>query len=197
MDNVIADRPVAVHGTVSARPTTLQGTLLGIVGFCLITALFAQVRVPLPNTPVPMTLQVLAVLLTGYFLRPLPACAAMLLYLAAGTVWLPVFAPGSAGVLGVSGGYIVGFVLAAPLVAVVRRSSSSLGRWILAGALGTVVVFLSGVAWQVLGFGFTVGVAVKLGVIPFLPKAAIQLGMAVALVRAGDRLRSPNSCPKP
>ena len=191
MTNTTTDRPVAMDGTTATRVTSLQHSLLGIVGFCFITALLAQVRVPLPNTPVPMTLQLLAVLLTGYFLRPWSACAAMLLYLAVGTLWLPVFTPGSAGVLGVTGGYVVGFIFAAPLVALVCGRSGSLCRCILAGALGTTMVFLLGVVWQVLGCDLTVRAAIQIGVLPFLPKAVVQLGMAVALVGVAGRLGPP------
>jgi biotin transport system substrate-specific component len=158
--------------------------VLAVVGFCMLTALLAQVRVPLPGTPVPMTLQVLGVLLAGLFLSPALAGAAMGLYIAAGTLYAPLYAPGSAGLVGVTGGYLLGFVPAAMLVAWISGRSTAVWRNLAAAALGTAVVFVCGVAWQCLVFGQVVWSAIAAGVLPFLPKAAVQLGVAVAMARA-------------
>lgn len=167
-----------VVSTTSARIRVVAA----VVGFAMLTALAAQVRIPIPGTGVPMTLQGLAVLLTGFCLGFVPAVLAMLLYVAAGVAGLPVFAPASVGLYGVTGGYIFGFVLGAGAVSVIRGRSRGAGRLFLAGAVGTAVIFAAGVAWQVGGFDVPISQALRLGVLPFLPKAAAQLAVAVAAV---------------
>ena len=71
-----------------------------VVGFCVLTAICAQVRIPIPGTVIPMTLQSTAVLLTGFCLSAPLAAAAMVLYVAAGLAGVPVFLPGSLGFAG-------------------------------------------------------------------------------------------------
>jgi len=149
----------------------------------LLVALGAHVRIVLPTTDVPMTLQSLGVLLCGFWLRPRDAVAAMLAYLALGAAGLPVFAPGSAGMFGGTAGYLVGFVVAAWLVAMLKgEPTASVVRLVLVGAAGTAAVFLCGIVWRVALFGGDVEVAIATGLVPFLPKAAVQLGVAVSLV---------------
>lgn len=149
------------------------------------TALAAQVRVPLPGTTVPMTLQTLAVLLTGFALPPGAAMASMVVYLVSGMAGLPVFAGGvgTVAIGGVTWGYLVGFVPAAGLVSLVRARGTSSVRLSAAGALGTVVVLASGVAWQV-GLSGSWEATVARGVVPFLPDAVVKLALAVVLAKA-------------
>ncbi len=165
----------------AVRPVSRR--LLAVAAFCLLTALLAQVRIPLPGTPVPMTLQVLGVLLAGLFLSPTLAGAAMGLYLVAGMVYTPMFAPGSAGLAGITGGYLLGFFPAAMLVAWLRGRSTALRRLVGAAAAGTATVFACGAVWQYQLFGQSLWSAMAAGVLPFLPKAAVQLGVAVAIAR--------------
>ncbi|MGO9412364.1 MAG: biotin transporter BioY, partial [Spirochaetia bacterium] len=84
-----------------------------VAGFSLIIAVSAQVSIPLPFTPVPVTLQTFAVVLTGALLGSRRGAAAIVAYLAEGLAGLPVFSLGRAGfahLLGPTGGYLVGFV---------------------------------------------------------------------------------------
>ncbi len=153
-----------------------------VLAFSLLTVLCSQVRIPVPGSPVPMTLQLLAVLLAGYFLAPGAAALSMVLYLAAGTAGLPVFAGGSAGLFGLTGGYLLGFVLAAGAVSLIGRQSRSLARLAAAGAAGTTLVFVFGALWQVTWFEVSMADALRGGVLPFLPKAVFELGMALTVV---------------
>ncbi|MEE9294493.1 MAG: biotin transporter BioY [Phycisphaerae bacterium] len=155
---------------------------LAVLAFSLLTVLCSQVRIPVPGSPVPMTLQLLAVLLAGYFLAPGAAALSMVLYLAAGTAGLPVFAGGSAGLFGLTGGYLLGFVLAAGAVSLIGRRSRSLARLAAAGAVGTTLVFVFGALWQVAWFDVSMTDALGGGVLPFLPKAVFELGMALTVV---------------
>lgn len=160
-----------------------------VVGFSLLTAICAQIRVPVPGSMIPMTLQSTAVLLTGFCLSPALAVAAMLLYVAAGLTGAPVFVPGSLGLAGLTGGYIVGFVVGAAVVALLCGRSNGIARLVFAGVVGTVVIFLCGVIWQMAFFDVGMVDVWAGGVLPFVPKAVVQIGVAVAAVRLMGRAR--------
>lgn len=177
------ESPVAPRAEVSA--VVAVG---GVVGFAGLVALGAQVRVPVPWTDVPMTLQVLAVLLAGFLLPRRRAVAAMTLYLVCGAAGLPVFAAGSGGLLGSTGGYLAGFAVAAWLVSTLSSDGKAgFARLFAAGTAGFVVIFAMGAAWRawlVLGFGALndhLWTAIAAGVIPFLLKAVVELLLAVTL----------------
>jgi biotin transport system substrate-specific component len=156
-----------------------------VLGCCLLVALAAQVRIPVPGTDVPMTLQSTAVLLCGFALCPAEAALAMVLYVLGGASGMPLFTPGSGGVLGSTGGYIVGFLPAAWLVSLLRGSGgASFGRLFIAGAAGTGVIFVLGALWpwRVALYGGDVGMSVTTGVLPFAVKAVVQLSLAVTAV---------------
>jgi biotin transport system substrate-specific component len=170
-------------GTCLQRPVQWAWSVFPVVAFCLLTALAAHVRVPLPGTPVPMTLQLLTVLLAGLLLSATRAAAAMALYLLWGSC-CPVFlAGGSGGLPGPTGGYLLGFVLGAWLIGALRGGqSASLFRLVFAGAAGTAVVFavgVFGVAW----WSGSMARALSVGFLPFAPKAVVELALAVALAR--------------
>jgi biotin transport system substrate-specific component len=161
----------------------------GVVGFALLTALFAQVRV---GAPVPMTLQTLGVLLAGYFLSPRVAAGSMLLYVFVGGVlhW-PVFAlsSGLGGLGGATGGYLLAFAPAAWLVSRLRGAEgASWKRLALAGLAGTTLVFAGGVAWLAHLIGDW-GAAVSAGLVPFLPGAVVKLALVLSVVHCARRLR--------
>ncbi len=121
-----------------------------VLGFSLVTALFARVAVTLPFTPVPITGQTLAVLLTGATLGSRRGVAAMLLYLGEGAAGLPVFAGGQSGLFWTlpSGGYLVGFVVAAYVVGLLAERGLDRKPWLLGVLLaGNLVIYLFGLAW--------------------------------------------------
>ena len=164
----------------------------GVIGFCMLVALGAQVRIPIPGTIVPMTLQSLAVLLAGYVLAPKQAAAAMLLYLVCGAVYPPVFAS-AGGLWGPTCGYLVGFVVAAWLISLLRGSGqASFLRLVGAGGVGLAVLFAFGVAVGSLWMG-GLKVAIAAGVTPFVIKAVVQLFLAVSLVRGARGLKRKTS----
>jgi len=197
----MSDLQTTVTNDVSASAVRL-GSLsapvkvaLALCGLCL----SAQVKIPVPGTVVPLTLQSLAVLLAGFLLTPKQAITATLLYLLAGLAGLPVFAY-AAGLFGVTGGYLFGFVAAAWLISMTtRRRPVSTHRLLLAGTLGTGVIFACGLTWQAMGAallwdGFSAGwgLALQTGFWPFAAKSFVQLLFAVALVTClqnGQRFR--------
>jgi biotin transport system substrate-specific component len=179
------NRPEAV-GTSIRRHQSVP-VLVSVVGFALLTALAAQVRIPVPGSPVPVTLQTLAVLLVGFCLRPWEAAATIGLYLVAGLAGLPVFAAAWGGS---TAGYLVGFLIAAPLVSALSRGRCDrLGRLGVAALAGTAVIFLCGVSWLALVMG-GLKPALTAGLVPFIPGAVLKMAVAVAAVRAVTAVRS-------
>jgi biotin transport system substrate-specific component len=182
---------------VSSRPA---GSLVARRAFAvalgaLLVALAAQVVVPVPFSPVPMTLQPLAVLVVGGLLGTAGGLAALILYLVLGILGLPVFAPGGApGILrlvGPTGGYLLAFPIAAALTgALVGRAPPCVLRVLLACALGMVIIHVGGVA-QLALLGGDPALAFRVGFIPFLTGDLLKIGLAVALIMlAGRKIRS-------
>lgn len=134
-----------------------------------------------------MTLQSLAVVLAGLTLGPVAAATAMLLYLVCGLAGLPVFMPGSQGVFGATGGYLVGFLFAALTISLIRGpKAAGIGRMAFAGLAGFVVLFAFGLAWRLVYariFGLDANFMIASGLFPFVPKAVVEVLLAVALVR--------------
>ena len=160
-----------------------------VVGCCMLVSVAAQVRIPLPNTDVPMTLQSLAVLLTGLVLSPSRAVGALVLYLTCGTLGLGVFAGGSAGLVGPTGGYLVGFVVAVWVVSVLKGSGDArVLRMVAASAGGMLVLFAVGVGWRIVWLSGDIRLAILTGLVPFAVKASVQVLLAPTLVATTRRL---------
>lgn len=163
--------------------------IAAVAGGSLLIALCAQIQIPLPFTPVPITGQTFAVLLLPVMLGGWRGPAAVALYVAEGLLGLPFFAGGSAGVAvlaGPTGGYLVGFVLAAVVIALLTGSGGNRVRIALALVAGNLAIYLCGVPWLA---GFVDGglvAALALGMTPFLIGDAIKLlaALMVALGRA-------------
>jgi biotin transport system substrate-specific component len=182
----------------SRRASTLQTRVLrGAVGAglgALVVALSAQVVVPVPFSPVPMTLQPLAVLVVGGLLGAAAGVSALLVYLALGALGFPVFAGGSSGILhlvGPTGGYLLAFPIAAGVTgALAGRDPRSPLRVLLACALGMVIIHVGGVA-QLALLGGNPALAMRVGFVPFLTGDLLKVGLAAVLIlAAGPRVRS-------
>lgn len=176
-----------------ALPGALVRDVALVAGAAGLTALAAQVAVPLPFSPVPVTGQTFAVLLTAAALGPLRGTAGQLLYVMLGLVGLPVYSDGEAGVqvlLGASGGYLVGFVAAAWLVGAAARRGldRTPGKAFGAFALGTLTIYALGVPWLAVVADLGLGQALLLGVVPFIPGAVLKAALAAGLLPAAWRL---------
>ena len=170
--------------------------LFGIVGFAAAVAAASQIAIPLPFTPVPVTLQPMLVILAGMCLGPAAGAGSMLLYLAAGAAGLPVFtplgAPGIARFFGPTGGYLIAYPAAAFVAGFLTRRTATLGgRW-LAGVAGMVVIFVGGIA-QLSLLNASVTRAIALGVTPFaaldLVKAFVAAAISPAIRNTSPRER--------
>jgi biotin transport system substrate-specific component len=189
-------RPASVE---QAGPHSRLGTLLArhsvAVGLgALIVALSAQVVVPVPLSPVPMTLQPLAVLAVGGLLGAAGGAGALVLYIALGVLGLPVFSGGGSGILrliGPTGGYLLAFPVAAAVTgALVGRAPFSVFRVLLACAFGMVIIHLGGVA-QLALLGGDAALAFRVGFLPFLTGDLLKIGLAAAIILvAGPKIRS-------
>lgn len=157
---------------------------VAIVGFALITAASAQITFHLPWTPVPVTGQTFAVLLSGAALGMGRGAASQLLYVTLGAVGLPFYADATGGWTAASGataGYLVGFIVAAALVGRLadggedRRPLTALSAML----LGSAVIYAFGATWLAHDLSISAAKAVELGVAPFL------IGDAAKVVLAG------------
>lgn len=164
-----------------------------VAGGALLTAVLAQVVVPVPGSPVPITGQTLAVVVVAAGLGPVRGVAAMGLYLAAGLVGLPFYSDSSSGyevVAGATGGYLVGFVPAALLIGLAarrgadRRVASALALFV----AGQLVVFGVGVPWLALAADLSAAQAVQAGFTPFLLGGLVKAVVAALLLPAAWRL---------
>jgi biotin transport system substrate-specific component len=171
-----------------AHPSRL--TLFGIGGFALAVAAASQVAIPLPGTPVPMTLTPLLVILAGMWLGPRAGAASMVLFLAAGAAGLPVFAPmgapGIARLFGPTGGYLIAYPAAAWVAGLLSREANGLtGRW-LAALAGIALIFVGGIAQLTLITG-SVSRAIAMGITPFAALDIVKGFIAAAI--SGSRTK--------
>ena len=160
---------------------------LAVGAAALLVAASAQVSVPVPLSPVPMTLQPLAVLAVGGLLGAQAGVASLVLYLALGVAGLPVFAGGGSGLvhlLGPTGGYLLAFPVAAGLTGALATPTAGVLRVLLACALGMVVIHAGGVA-QLALLGGDAATAFRVGFVPFLTGDLLKVGLAAAAILAG------------
>ena len=169
---------------------TARNVFLVLFGSVLI-AVGAQAAVWLPGSLVPVTGQTFVVLLLGALLGPRLGAAAVAAYLLEGAAGLPVFSGGGAGpawLAGPTGGYLLGFVVAAWLTGrlIERGWDRTHARTAAVLALGAAVLLLLGAAWLALFVG--PARALALGVVPFLPGEAWKVAAATALLPAGRKM---------
>jgi len=171
----------------ASRNVNLLRNAALVVGFSIFTALCAQVSFHLPITPVPVTLQTLAVLLTGAALGSRRGGLAMLVYLAEGAAGLPVFAGGSGGfihLVGFTAGYLWAYPIAAFATGLLceRRLDRSIFTSALAMLPGTLIIYALGVSWLAVVLSLNPLKAFMLGMLPFIPGDILKLVIAAALL---------------
>lgn len=178
-----------VANPAAERPLALQLAMeMGLVAaFTAATVVSAHVRIPLPFTPVPLTLQTLVVLLAGGLLGPRLGFVSQTGYLLLSLLGLPVLA--AASFMGPTGGYVLGFVLAAVVMGLCARQRG-LG-WLIVGVVAaTLTVYASGSLWLTAYTGQSLHNAIMLGVAPFVFGDALKCAAAVMVIRVA-RPRMP------
>ena len=141
--------------------------------FAAMTAVGAYIKIPIPIGPVPITLQVLFVLLAGIMLKSKWGSISMLIYLLLGIVGLPVFAGGASGLgvlFGPTGGYLIGFVAAAFVIGFLadQVGTSNILRNAVFMTIGVGIIYLFGVTQLVIVANLTPMQAIGAGMLPFL-----------------------------
>lgn len=171
--------PIRVSERLNVRVRHVALVLAGT----LLIALGAKVSFVIPGTPVPVTGETFGVLVAGGALGFRRGIASTVLFVLLGAAGLPLFALGKTGldvILGTTGGYLVGFVLAAAIVGRLaelgwdRNVAGSLGAML----LGEIAIYAVAVPWLAIVAGVTLGDAVALGLTPFLLGDAIKLLLA-------------------
>jgi biotin transport system substrate-specific component len=180
--------PTVLVDALLPAATRAQNALL-VVGGSLFVALCAQISLPLPLSPVPVTGQTFAVLLLGAALGARRSAAALVLYLMEGAAGLPVFAPGAlpglARLLGPTGGYLLAFPLAAFVVGLlVERLPRRAPYWLGAVLLAEVIIFSFGVAWLKLVAPMSWTAALAAGLLPFVPGELLKIALVAACLPA-------------
>jgi biotin transport system substrate-specific component len=183
-----------VRIAVLSPPSTVLRRSIAVAAGAALVAAASQVAVPLPGTPVPMTLQPLAVLVVGGLLGAELGAASLVLYLALGAAGVPVFTPfglpGAARLFGPTGGYLLAYPVAA--YAVGRLAGAAPGYLRAAGAAlaGLVLIHLGGLVQLGLLTG-SVEQAARFGTLPFLIGDAAKLGIAtLVLAKLASSIRA-------
>ncbi len=175
----------------SAKKYALLYDIVLVVSGSLFVALGAQVAIPLPFSPVPVTGQTLAVLLVGMLMGSRRGSLCLVAYLAEGIAGLPVFAGGTTGpahLLGPTGGYVFGFVAAAYVAGWLaeRGWDRQAGTTFLAMLLSNAVIYAVGLPWLAAFVG--IGIALPLGFYPFIAGDILKLALAAALLPLGWKI---------
>jgi biotin transport system substrate-specific component len=195
MNNAIHKQSAALPNTTVASLPSALATPVGKAGAVLLGSLFvaicAQIAVPLPWTPVPMTMQPFAVLLVGLLLGPGLGAAALAAYLLEGVAGLPVFVPGFGGLLpiGPSAGYLLSYPLVAATAGALwqfRKSANRTGfaavlHALVACAVADVMLLTSGTAWLSILTHSSFSTAARLGILPFAGGEAVKALLAAAI----------------
>jgi len=141
----------------------------------------------IPIGPVPIVLQNLFVLVAGLLLGSRWAAISVGVYLLAGACGLPVFAGGTGGIgrlIGPTGGYLFGFLGAAYLVGLIAERARGRFFWeVLAMVIGSIVIYVFGVAWLKLVTGMTWSKTLAIGCYPFIPGDVIKMAVALPIAR--------------
>jgi len=175
---------------IGKKSTMLYNVVLVIAGSMLIT-LSAKISIPLSFSPVPVTMQTLAILLIGTLYGSKRGSLTVLAYISQGVMGIPVFAKAGSGfayLLGPTGGYLVGFVFAAYITGYFAEKGWGRSFWktALAMTIGTSFIFILGVSWLSLSIGL--GKAVMIGLVPFVIGAITKIVIANALIPSGWKI---------
>lgn len=178
------------HVLADLVPGGLARDLALVAGSAAFVGLSAQVAIPLPFTPIPLSLQTFAVLLSAAALGPARAVSAMLVYLGAGMAGIPWFSQQTSGWGFPSFGYIIGFVLAAALVGALARRGADRSVAGTAGTmvLGNLVIYAMGVPYLAIAIGVDLPQAIALGAVPFLLGDLLKIVLAAGLLPAAWRM---------
>lgn len=177
-----------------SRALEIASQIAIVVSASLFVALCARIYIPLPGTPVPLTVQNLGVLLVGLALGSRRAFAALALYLAEGAMGMPVFSPhglgGIAQIVGPTGGYLIAYPFVAAITGYIfERGKPAFARTAVACLAGEVLLFSFGISWlYVLTHSFAK--ALSFGLYWFIFAEILKIMFAAGAVRGWQALTS-------
>lgn len=182
-------QPLTIYDAI--KPDSRWAEIPLLVGFNLLLALCSYLSIDLAFSPVPITGQTFGVLVVGMTLGRVRGTAIVAAYLLEGISGLPVFAGGRAGLpylFGPTGGYLIGFLFAAYIVGYLadRGWHTSLWKTLPAMLAGEFVIYACGLMW--LGAYVPVSSVLAVGLIPFLPGAAVKIAAATAILPGAWKL---------
>lgn len=186
----LPSRPLVLADLVPAVRARSAGLVaLGV----LFTALLAQVAVPVPGSPVPITGQTLALVLTAAALGPVRGVAVQVVYILAALVGLPFYSEASGGfdvVFGATGGYILGFIPAAFLIGLAAKHGADRNplKSVPLFVAGQAIVFAVGVPWLAVSAGMTASQALDAGFYPFILGGLVKAAVAAAVLGTAWKL---------
>ncbi|MCE4943930.1 MULTISPECIES: biotin transporter BioY [Streptomyces] len=192
----------------TAAPTLLPGAVLAdllpaatatrarvrdaalVAGGAVITGIAAQIAVPVPGSPVPVTAQTFAALLVGTSLGARRGLLSLALYALLGMAGVPWFAGGASGAGGATFGYVLGMLLAATAVGALARRGGDRGVLRTAATMvaGNAVIYAIGVPYLALSTGMSFGQAVAVGMVPFLIGDAVKIALAMGALPTAWKL---------
>ncbi|MFE7747824.1 biotin transporter BioY [Streptomyces sp. NPDC057428] len=161
-----------------------------VFGGAALTGIAAQIAVPVPGSPVPVTGQTFAALLIGTALGARRGFLSLALYTLVGMAGMPWFSEGSSGAGGASFGYVLGMLLAATVVGGLARRGGDRSVLRTAGtmAVGSLIIYAVGVPYLALSTGMSFGAAVAAGLVPFLIGDALKAALAMGALPASWKL---------
>lgn len=161
-----------------------------VLGGAALTGIAAQIAVPVPGSPVPVTGQTFAALLVGTALGARRGFLALAVYALVGMAGMPWFSAGSSGPGGASFGYVLGMLLAATVVGGLARRGGDRSALRTAGTmvLGSAVIYSVGVPYLALSTGMSASAAIAAGLTPFLLGDALKAALAMGALPASWKL---------
>ncbi len=181
--------PKVAARALDARDESLSAATMaiGAVGFAVALAIAAQLRIPLPFTPVPITLQTFALYLGGAWLGMRVAIPGLALYVGVALLGAPVLSGmrgGLAAFTGATGGYILGWFVAVLIVSrLLDGRATTMGRAALSMMAGSAVILTCGALHLAMLLELDLAQAFLLGVAPFIPGDIVKTLTASAIVR--------------
>lgn len=192
---IFLSKELSVQLVPAAAPAVWLRTAGIVLAGSALIAVCAHIALPLYFTPVPLTLQPLAVLVLALLLSPRLAAATLVTYLAEGALGLPVFTPspaiaGLAHLFGPTGGYLLAYPLAAAVISFLwRRTGRGFAAAAISATAGNLIILASGALWLAALTHASVSAVLAMGVLPFLPGDALKIAAAAALATGFNRLR--------
>jgi len=192
---IFLSKELSVQLVPAAAPAAWLRTAGIVLAGSALIAVCAHIALPLYFTPVPLTLQPLAVLVLALLLSPRLAAATLVTYLAEGALGLPVFTPspaiaGLAHLFGPTGGYLLAYPLAAAVISFLwRRTGRGFAAAAISATAGNLIILASGALWLAALTHASVSAVLAMGVLPFLPGDALKIAAAAALATGFNRLR--------